>query len=97
MFNSFYPTALATAYGLRPKFVRAEHSATADGENCAYGPTLNFLNLLQKLGHKTGEKAMGNLKEFLENTYVEKTETFWFKFLESLKISCRFLIGIENI
>ena len=25
----FYPTASATAYGQRPKFVRAEHSATA--------------------------------------------------------------------
>ena len=36
----FYPTAMATAYRQRPKFVRAEHSATAEGENCAYGPTL---------------------------------------------------------
>ena len=26
--------------GQRPKFVRAEHSATAEGVNCAYGPTL---------------------------------------------------------
>ena len=40
-FKFFYPTALATAYGQRPKFVMAEHSATAEGENCAYGPTLN--------------------------------------------------------
>ena len=39
-FALFYPTALATAYGQRPKFFRAEHSATAEGENCAYGPTL---------------------------------------------------------
>ena len=39
-FTFFYPTASATAYGQRPKFVRAEHSATAEGENCAYGPTL---------------------------------------------------------
>ena len=39
-FMFFYPTASATAYGQRPKFVRAEHSATAEGENCAYGPTL---------------------------------------------------------
>ena len=30
----FYPTASATAYGQRPKFFMAE------GENCAYGPTL---------------------------------------------------------
>ena len=36
----FDPTASATAYGQRPKFVKAEHSATAEGENCAYGPTL---------------------------------------------------------
>ena len=39
-FSLFYPTASATAYGQRPKFFRAEHSATAEGENCAYGPTL---------------------------------------------------------
>ena len=39
-FTFFYPTASATAYGRRPKFVRAEYSATAEGENCAYGPTL---------------------------------------------------------
>ena len=36
-FTIFYPTASATAYGQRPKFVRAKHSATAEGENCAYG------------------------------------------------------------
>ena len=39
-FTFFYPTASATVYGRRPKFFRAEHSATAEGENCAYGPTL---------------------------------------------------------
>ena len=32
----FYPTASATA----------EHSATAEGENWAYGPTLVFMNIL---------------------------------------------------
>ena len=36
----FYPTASATAYSQRPKFFMAEHSDTAEGENCAYGPTL---------------------------------------------------------
>ena len=41
-FMIFYPTASATAYGQRPKFFRAEHSATAKGENCTYGPTLSF-------------------------------------------------------
>ena len=41
MFEIFFdPTASATAYGQRPKFVRAEPSATAEGKNCAYGPTL---------------------------------------------------------
>ena len=40
--NFFDPTASATAYGQRPKFVRAKHSATAEGENCAYGPTLGL-------------------------------------------------------
>ena len=36
----FYPTASATVYGQRPKFFLAEHWATAEDENCAYGPTL---------------------------------------------------------
>ena len=40
-FAFFNPTASATAYGQRPKFSRAAHSATAEGENCAYGPTLD--------------------------------------------------------
>ena len=43
-FTFFYPTALATAYGQRPKFFRAEHSATAEGENCANGPTLDYIH-----------------------------------------------------
>ena len=38
--KDFDPTALAMAYGQRPKFVKAKHSATAEGENCAYGPTM---------------------------------------------------------
>ena len=41
-FMLFYPTASAMAYGQRPKIVRAENSATAEGENCAYGPTLIY-------------------------------------------------------
>ncbi len=40
----FYPTASATAYRQRPKFVRAKHTATAEGENWAYGPTLVMTN-----------------------------------------------------
>jgi hypothetical protein len=39
-FRFFYPIASATAYGRRPKFFMNEHSATAEGENCGYGPTL---------------------------------------------------------
>ena len=42
MFYIFYATTLATAYDQRPKFVRAEHLATAEGENCDYGPTLQL-------------------------------------------------------
>ena len=45
-FTFFYPTALATAYGRRPKFVMAKHSAMAEGENCTYGPTLANLKLV---------------------------------------------------
>ena len=39
-FTFFYPTASAMVYGRRPKFFRAEHSATAEGENCTCCPTL---------------------------------------------------------
>ena len=41
-FTFFYPTASAMAYRQRPQFVSDKHSATAEGENCAYGPTLSF-------------------------------------------------------
>ena len=44
-FRVYYPTASATVCGRRPKFFMAEHSATAEGENCAYGPTLDFKNV----------------------------------------------------
>ena len=54
-FALFYPTASATAYGQRPKFVRAKHSATAEGENCAYGPTLEK------------DKSFGLTKHLLSN------------------------------
>ena len=47
------PTALATVYGQRPKFFIAEHSATAEGENSAYGPTL--LTLVQSSSIYTGQ------------------------------------------
>ena len=43
IFLLFYRTASTMAYGRWPKFVRAEDSATAEGENCTYGPTLIFL------------------------------------------------------
>ena len=43
-FMFFYPTASATVYGQRPKFFIAEHSATAEGENCSYGPTLLLMD-----------------------------------------------------
>ena len=40
------PMALATAYGQKPKVVRAKQSAMVEGENCTYGPTLqNWLNV----------------------------------------------------
>ena len=56
MFYIFYPTASAMAYGQKPKFVRAEHLATAKGENCAYGPTL--LRLVIRLEIKQQEKKL---------------------------------------
>ena len=41
----FDPMAPAMAYGQEAKVVRTEQSATAKGENFAYGPTLKFSNL----------------------------------------------------
>ena len=53
-FNFFDPTASATAYGQRPKFVRAKQSATAESENCAYGPTLlqSSIKSVKKYGNQ---------------------------------------------
>ena len=48
-FTFFYPTASATAYDQRPKFLMAEHSATAEGENWTYGPTLVVTYILKNL------------------------------------------------
>ena len=36
-------------YGRKPKFIRAEHSATAKGQNCGYGLTLLGPQNLQDL------------------------------------------------
>ena len=51
MFYIFYPMASATAYGQGPKFFMVEHSATAEGENCAYGPKLLSKVKLSSLNH----------------------------------------------
>ena len=45
----FYLMASPTAYGQMPKFFRAEHSATVEGENCAYGPTLGIIQKFSKV------------------------------------------------
>jgi hypothetical protein len=53
-FSIFYPMASATVYGQRPKFFRAEHSATAEGENWAYGPSLQkYSTKYRKFFHST--------------------------------------------
>ena len=45
----------------RSKFVRAEHSATAEGENCAYGLTLQNLYVLKIHYLKSKIKFLENL------------------------------------
>ena len=55
MFYFFFdPTASATAYDQKPKFVRAKQSATAESENCAYGPTLlqSSIKSVKKYGNQ---------------------------------------------
>jgi len=64
-FTIFYPTASATAYGWRPKFFRAEHSATAEGENCAYGPTLEISVHCRVVVHQAGKYWCTELQHFL--------------------------------
>ena len=76
MFYIFYPTASATAYGRRPKFVRAEHSATAEGENCAYGPTLPETSILWKaddvrIDEIVSEWNLRKSKGFCDQTDIE--------------------------
>ena len=65
-FTIFYPTASATVYGRRPKFFRAEHSATAEGENCAYGPTL--------ANRKQGFWKLDHLKKCWEQFFDQMTQ-----------------------
>ena len=60
-FNKRYLMASATAYGRRPKVVKAEHLASAESENCAYGPTLE---LKQK---KCAKIHIFDLRHFLKN------------------------------
>ena len=52
---------LSYGYDRRPKFVRAEHSATAEGENCAYGPTLELKQ------NKCAKIHIFDLRHFLKN------------------------------
>ena len=69
-FTFFYPTASATAYGQRPKFIRAEHSATAEGENWAYGPTLEYYSsVLSSLTNVTSLVGLGS-----DNYGVQKVQ-----------------------
>ena len=69
-FTFFYPTASATAYGQRPKFIRAEHSATTEGENCAYGPTLPYFK-------HTCQDLLLNRQVELPIVLHIKTSPFW--------------------
>ena len=64
----FFLTASATAYGFEPKFVMAEHSATAKGENWAYGPTLDTVE------HLHGFQKIDSTYLYLCQTYNSNPE-----------------------
>ena len=64
----FYPTASATAHGQRLKFFRAELSATAEGENCAYGPTLNYY--MMQFEKKMSKKMKVHLLIFVSSNGI---------------------------
>ena len=67
----FYPMASAMVYGRRPMFFRAERSATAEGENCAYGPTLlqketatiNTIGNVESLGKQLCHKKKATITQ----------------------------------
>ena len=63
--NFFNPTASATAYGQKPKVVMAEHSATAEGENCAYGPTLLKIPTNSMVSTKSAKNGISNKEKWL--------------------------------
>ena len=69
-FTIFYPTASATVYGRRPKFFRAKHSATAEGENCPYGPTLPNCLMIQPIQETVNKKKIEVLMEEICNYVV---------------------------
>ena len=73
----FHPTASATAYGQRPKFFRAEHSATAEGENSAYGPTL-LLSYVVTVKSKV--KILQNFVAFSEYMNFTKKQLVYYYF-----------------
>ena len=67
-------------YGLRPKFFRAEHSATAEGENCAYGPTLlktNFSYNVTILKSFLGEIWLYHLLQKLRYSVLTSDNKKW--------------------
>ena len=68
-FAIIYPTASATVYGRRPKFFMAEHSATAEGENRAYGPTLLDDHDYQKKSDLANQSNYGHIT-LLENNVL---------------------------
>ena len=70
MFKNFDPTASATAYGLRPKFVSAEQSATAEGEIV---PTVQHCTLTHQVGAE--EQAYSSLNSAKLNILSEVTLT----------------------
>ena len=72
------------AYGQRLKFFRAEHltrakySATAEGENCAYGPTLPGLyTQIPTENHLYLQKGLDSVEIFLSRLvqFEEKKAT----------------------
>ena len=60
---------MATAYVQRPKFTMAEHSATAEGEKCGYGSTLQ--KYMIKIFPSISSYRLLNVQKPLANDFIE--------------------------
>jgi len=102
VFHFFYPTA--TAYRQRPKFFRAEHSAMAEGKNCAYGPTLGldlftvvFTNLKLPNSETKIFKSIGNSWNHVLSSWLTRAWNSKKKFCQKSSLEALWKCHLQKI